>query len=74
MKFDYNKFKVPEAVSISLKKYATREDGGLNKKAAKVEPKEKRFKAPSPCCSQLIISRFSRQKYVISLIGANGGG
>ena len=40
MKFDYNKFKVPEAVSISLKKYATREDGGLNKKAAKVELKE----------------------------------
>ena len=40
MKFDYNKFKVSEAVSISLKKYATREDGGLNKKAAKVELKE----------------------------------
>lgn len=37
MKFDYNQFKVPEAASISLKKYATREDGGLNKKAAKVE-------------------------------------
>ncbi len=40
MKFDYNQFKVPEAASISLKKYATREDGGLNKKAAKVELKE----------------------------------
>lgn len=39
MKFDYNQFKVPEAASISLKKYATREDGGLNKKAAKVELK-----------------------------------
>ena len=37
MKFDYNQFKVPEAASISLKKYATKEDGGLNKKAAKVE-------------------------------------
>ena len=40
MKFDYNQFEVPEAASISLKKYATREDGGLNKKAAKVELKE----------------------------------
>lgn len=39
MKFDYNQFKVPEAASISLKKYATKEDGGLNKKAAKVELK-----------------------------------
>lgn len=40
MKFDYSQFKVPEAASISLKKYATREDGGLNKKAAKVKLKE----------------------------------
>ena len=39
MKFDYNQFKVPEAASVNLKKYATNEDGGLIKKDAKVELK-----------------------------------
>ena len=39
MKFDFNQFKVPEVATISLKKYATKEDGGLNKKAAKIELK-----------------------------------
>ena len=39
MKFDYNQFKVPEGASVSLKKYATNEDGGLIKKTAKVELK-----------------------------------
>ena len=39
MKFDYNQFKVPEAATISLKKYATKEDCGLNKEAAKIELK-----------------------------------
>jgi PPK2 family polyphosphate:nucleotide phosphotransferase len=39
MKFDYNQLIVPEDASISLKKYATSENGGLNKKAAKVELK-----------------------------------
>ena len=39
MKFDYNQFKVPEDVSVSLKMYATKEDGGLKKKSAKIELK-----------------------------------
>ncbi len=39
MKFDYNQLIVPEDASISLKKYATSENGGLKKKTAKVELK-----------------------------------